>query len=115
MIKVRRSCKELYPNLLHVTCLNHALNLVCENIKTDNRLTNELISQMKASFPKSHCRKEMYEENVGNISPPSVVEVRWHTWMKAAFFYRENFSKVKLYIDSLSEDAACVTCNKYNV
>ena len=53
-----------------MTCLNHALNLVCEKIKTDNRLTNELISQMKALLSKCHSRKEMYEKHVGNVLPP---------------------------------------------
>ena len=70
MIKVGKSCKVLFPYLLHVTCLNHALNLLCENIKKDNPLTIKLISQMKGSLSKSNSGKEMYEEHVGNVLPP---------------------------------------------
>lgn len=50
MVKSATSLKIFYPNLIHVTCLAHALNLVCEVIRNEYEGVNGLIANVKKVF-----------------------------------------------------------------
>ena len=113
MIKVGTKLKELFPNMLHITCLVHSLNLVCQTIKCRNMLTNELISQMKAALSKSHIRRQAFEDICDIKFPPNVIESRWHLWMECAFYYGQHFSKIKEFILEIEDDSYAVKRLKY--
>lgn len=52
IIKAEKLLKTFYKNLIHVTCIAHALNLIAENIQDSFPELNSLINQGKKSFYK---------------------------------------------------------------
>lgn len=92
MVKAGNLLKMLYPNLLHVTCANHALHRLCENIRKRFRTVNELISLAKSVFLKCPARSQLLKDFSPNLPPiPSPVITRWGTWLRAAEFYATHF------------------------
>lgn len=108
MIKAGKGLKVLFPNLKHVSCLVHGLNRVSEVIKDRSLLANIFISKMKAVLAKSHVRRQMYSEICRLPFPPDVIEIRWNTWLNAAFFYAEHFSSIKTFVLALDNDSKAV-------
>lgn len=108
MLLAGKGLKSTFPNIRHITCLIHALNRVCEFIKGENDLVNKLIAAMKAALSKSHTRRQLYSEICGIPFPPDVIEIRWNTWLEAAFYYATHFSKIELFIHALENDSKAV-------
>jgi len=79
MIKAFRGLKLLYPKLSHISCLIHALHLVCKEIRVKNSEVNELVSSMKKILLKSPYRILEYRRITGLALPPSPVIIRWGT------------------------------------
>lgn len=50
MIKAGTNLKVFYENLVHLTCLAHALHLVCETIRREYPNVNAIISNIKKFF-----------------------------------------------------------------
>lgn len=50
MIKAGKLLKTFYKNLIHVTCIAHALNLIAEKVRDSFPELNSLINQGKKSF-----------------------------------------------------------------
>jgi hypothetical protein len=99
MIKAVKNMKEsnCFPNLHHVTCINHLLHRVCEKIREENDNINEFISLSQSIIWKSFQRIQLFKEKTQLNLPPKAVLTRWGTWLVAAFYYAENFSKVCAY------------------
>lgn len=106
MLKAGRGLKGIFPNLKHVTCLVHGLNRVCEVIKERNEGVNRLIASMKAVLLKSPVRRQLFSDHCGLRFPPDVIEIRWNSWLNAAFYYAENFSAIKTFVQALDEDGS---------
>lgn len=53
MVKAISDAKVLYPNMKHVTCLDHALHRVCETIRSHNTYADKFIAAMKRVLRKS--------------------------------------------------------------
>lgn len=87
----------------------HALNRVCEVVKEENDAVNELIAGMKSTLSKSNVRRQLYSEMCNIAFPPDVIEIRWNSWLNAAFFYAKNYSVIESFIAALQEDAKSVT------
>lgn len=51
-----KALKVLYPKMLHVTCLAHALHLIRENIRSTFSVANILVSEVKRVFNKAPNR-----------------------------------------------------------
>lgn len=102
MLKSGRGLKQLFPNLKHVTCLIHGLNRVCEFIKDNYDDVNKLIASMKATLVKSNHRRQIFREICKLPLPPDVIEIRWNSWLNAAFYYAEHFSAIRIFATSLS-------------
>ena len=47
MLKAGRNLKELYPKMVHITCLVHALHNVCEYARELNKKLHEFIISVK--------------------------------------------------------------------
>lgn len=107
MLKAGRGLKEIFPNLKHITCIIHGLNRVCELIKYKYDATNNLIAQMKSVLLKSPAR-ETFKEMCNLPFPPEVIEIRWNSWLKAAFYYAENFSVIKSFAHALENNSKAV-------
>lgn len=83
-----KTLKIVYPKLLHVTCIVHRLHRVCEKIRDENDEVNDLISNMKTLFVKSHKRAQLFREtNPGVPLSPQPVITRWGTWLDAVMYY----------------------------
>ncbi|KAH9374642.1 hypothetical protein HPB48_013829 [Haemaphysalis longicornis] len=53
--------KAFYPQMLPVTCLAHALNRVCEELRMHFTDVNELIGSAKAVFLKAPSRVRVFK------------------------------------------------------
>lgn len=110
MLKTGKLLQEHFPNMLHVTCLAHALHRVCEFIRDSFPDINSLISCFKKILLKAPSRVSLYKEICPNIPlPPQPVITRWGTWLQAVFFFSEHFDRLKVFISNLSEDALSIT------
>lgn len=96
MIKTGTNLKIFYSELVHVTCMAHALNLVCETIRSKYKNVNGLISSVKKIFLKAPLRVQVYKEQMPNVPlPPEPILTRWGTWLDAVIFYADNFENIK--------------------
>jgi predicted Zn-dependent protease with MMP-like domain len=109
MIKAGKNLKELYPNLLHITCLAHGMNRVAEEIRSLYPDVDKLISNMKAAFRKSPGRVSIYKQKFPELPlPPEPIIIRWGTWLTAAEFYAQHFNEIKTVVSALKNDSAAV-------
>ena len=75
-LKGGRGLVSLFPNLVHVTCLAHALNRVAELARTTYPKVNLLISEVKKIFVKSGNRKREFAASCQIPLPPEPVVTR---------------------------------------
>jgi hypothetical protein len=104
MLKVGEVLQHTFPYVKHITCLNHALHRVCENIRDDNPLIDKFISLMKKILRKSAFRQQLYKTETHLPLPPKTVLTRWGTWISTAIFYSKNYQKVCDFINNLSKN-----------
>ena len=90
-----------FPSLKHVKCLAHAMSLVCETVRTNNVLADEFISNMKKLLLNSPKRIHLWKEICQIPLPPQPVITRWGTWLKAAYYYVNNFKVIKEFLPKL--------------
>lgn len=91
-----RLLKELYPNILHITCIAHALHNLCEEIREFFDDVNEFIGKTKQLFVKCPSRTKLFKDIAPDIPlPPAPIITRWGTWLDAVHYYQENFDKVQ--------------------
>ena len=114
MLKAIENLKkaELYPNLNQITCLCHALNRVCEVIRIEHPEVNEMISSIKKILLKSNKRKINFCKETKLTLPPDVIVTRWSSWLKAAFYYGNNFDKIKEFIKNLKDKSKAIASAK---
>jgi hypothetical protein len=110
MIKAIKCLKEtnLFPNLHHITCIAHALNRVCCVISEENQEINSLVTLFKKILIKSPLKVIAFKEQTGLPLPPTPVKTRWGTWLKSAFYFAENYTKVKSFIENLSDSSKAI-------
>lgn len=78
----------MYPNLLHLTCFNHGLNRVTEEIRACSDEVDQLVAALKQFFRKAPSRISLFKEMCPNLPlPPQPVITRWGTWLEAVEFY----------------------------
>lgn len=91
MVAAARGIKALYPNLIHVTCLAHALHRVAEQIRCQYADVDKFVSNCKKIFSKAPSRIRIFEEKANGIPlPPQPVITRWGTWLNAVNYYNTN-------------------------
>jgi hypothetical protein len=77
MLKTGTNLKIFYSELIHVTCMAHALNLVCETIRSKYKNVNIIISSVKIFFLKAPLRIQAYKDRMPNVPlPPEPVLTR---------------------------------------
>ena len=112
MIKCGKIMKrETYPELLHLTCLIHALHRICEKARTLFKDVNTLIKNGKKIFLKSPRRVTAWKQVSDLGLPPQVCVTRWGTWVNGAVWYSvpahfDTFAQVVNGLDP--EDAQCI-------
>lgn len=110
MLKAGKLLKKEYPNLLHITCVAHALHRICEFVRNQFPSVDRLISSCKKIFRKAPSRVAIYKSMLPSIPlPPSPVITRWGTWIEASLFHYNNFELMKSCVLKLPEDATSIT------
>lgn len=112
MIKMGTGLKVLYPNVIHITCIAHALHRVAEVVRDQFPDVNELITTGKQIFVKASARREDFRSKTSLPLPPKAVITRWGTWLQTAFYYASNFEKVKNYISEMADESSAITACK---
>lgn len=96
MVKCGKQLQIFYPNIVHVTCLAHALNLVAETIRSKYEEVNDLISNVKKIFLKPPLRVQTFRDTLPGCSlPPEPVLTRWGTWLQATIYYCDYSEVIK--------------------
>lgn len=96
-----------YRNLLHFTCMAHALHRVVHTIVECYPTVNALIANTKKVFLKSPKRINLFQTTLPDVAlPPEPVLTRWGTWLDAVEYYHRHFDAIKLVVDGLNSEEA---------
>ena len=90
MSLVGKTLKELYPSLMHVTCVAHLLRNCAMRVRAHFRNIDDIIATIK--------KKDFHD--AGLPSPPDPVITRWATWLRAALYYSENLPAVRTIVNN---------------
>ena len=83
----------LYPKMIHVTCLAHALHRVAEEFRGSYPEVDKLIANGKEIFIKSPLRVQKFKEETPTLPlPPQPIVTCWGTCLDAANYYCTNYS-----------------------
>jgi hypothetical protein len=96
MIKSAKALQLLYPKIIHVTCLTHALHRVAEEVRgsyseVDNKLQTERRFLLSLPFV---CRSLKKRPPTLPL-PPQPIVTRWGTWFDAANYYCTNYGEIE--------------------
>ena len=97
----------LHPDMLHITCVCHALHRVCEEIRIKHPAADSLVNNFKITFAKSTRRVAGLEQAVECSLPSFPVNTRWGTWLSFCVFLAENFEDIKGYVSGLAGEDCC--------
>ncbi len=84
MLKTVEVLKQFYPYVMHITCLVHALNRVCEKVREEIVLVNKFISLMKKVLRKSPRRQQLFKNATNLPLPRNPIIIRWNSWLNTA-------------------------------
>ena len=101
-----RSLKGTLLNAVHVTCVAHLLNLLCEVWQKEFEAVNQLVVAVKRGFSacpsrKARFRQYLHSQGSPNSLPPKPIKTRWNTWFKAVLYHADHLED---YIDFFSEE-----------
>ena len=99
MSSAGKTLKELYPSLMHVTCLAHLLHRpnCAMRVRAHFKNIDEAIATIKAATIKNKDRKKGFHD-AGLPSPSDPAITRWATWLRAALYYSENLPAVRTIV-----------------
>ena len=103
--------KELYPSLMHVTCVAHLLHNCAMRVCADFKNIHKVIATIKAATIKNKDRKKDFHD-AGLPSPPDPVITRWATWLRAALYYSENLPAVRTIVNNWTSAGLLVSTAK---
>jgi hypothetical protein len=109
MVKLGKDMKRMYPKLIHITCLTHALHNTSEVIRKSYPNVDKFISSAKKLFEKCPSRVATFKNYAPNLAlPPKPVITRWGTWISAANYASTNFTIIcEIFKKFDPEDAIC--------
>ena len=94
-----KTLKELYPSLIHVTCVAHLLHNCAMRVRAHFKNIDEIIATVKAATIKNKHRKKDFHD-AGLPSSPDPVITRWATWLRVALCYSENLPAVHTIVNN---------------
>lgn len=107
MKKAGNALKVLFPNMIHLTCLAHALHRIAEEVRGLYPEVDSLVSSVKKVFVKAPSRVQVFKEIAPDIQlPPKPILTRWGTWISAVSYYCTNFEEVTRVLTSFSDEEA---------
>ena len=99
MSSAGKTLKELYPSLMHVTCVARLLHNCAMRVRAHFKIIDEVITTIKAATIKNKDRKKDFHD-AGLPSPPDPVITRWATWLRAALYYSDNLPAVRTIVNN---------------
>jgi hypothetical protein len=112
MVLSANNLKTFFTNMSHITCVVHGLDRVCRVIQENCQQLNKFIACMKKCLLNSNSKQMLYKEVTGLPLPPNPIITRWNTWMETALYYRENYTLIKNFVDSLNSDSKTYSTKK---
>ena len=109
MSSAGKTLQELYPSLMHVTCVAHLLHNCAMRVRAHFKNIDEVIATIKAATIKNKDRKKDFH-NAGLPYPPDPVITRWATWLRAALYYSENLPAVRTIVNNWT--SACLLVSR---
>nr|CAD7435202.1 unnamed protein product [Timema monikensis] len=107
MLKAAASLKVFYTQLIHVTCLAHAVHRVAEDIRSRFTNVNAIIYTVKKVFLKAPSRIFSFKTALPNISlPQQPVLTRWGTWLHAALYNADYLGDIQKVVQTFDEEQA---------
>ena len=106
--------KELYPSLMHVTCVAHLLHNCAMGVRAHLKNIDEIIATIKAATIKNKDRKKDFHD-ANLASPPDPAITRWATWLRAALYYSENLPTVRTIVNNWTSAGLLVSGAKYAI
>ena len=106
-----KTLKELYPSLMHVTCVAYLLHNCAMRVRAHFKNIAEIIATIKAARIKNKDRKKDFHD-AGLPSPPDPVITRWATWLRAALYYSENLPAVRTIVNNWTSAGLLVSTAK---
>ena len=94
-----KTLKELYPSLIHVTCVAHLLHNCAMRVRARFKNIDQIIATIKAATIKNKDRKKDFHD-ADLPSPPDPVITRWATWLRATLYYSDNLPAVRTIVNN---------------
>ena len=102
--------KTLFPKMIHVTCLCHALHNVADGARKELTVADKFISCSKKFFRKSPKNLADYKNFAPDLPlPPRPVITRWGTWIQTGFFYVEHLEVIAEMVTNLPAKSEALT------
>ena len=98
MSSAGKTLKELYPSLMHVTCVAHLLHNCAMRVRAHFKNIDKVIATIKAATIKNKDRKKDFHD--AGLPSPDPVITRWATWLRAALYYSENLPAVRTIVNN---------------
>ena len=98
MYSAGKTLKELYPSLMHVTCVAQLLHNCAMRVRAHFRNIDEVIATIKATTIKNKGLKKDFHD--ADLPSPDPVITRWATWLRAALHYSENLPAVRIIVNN---------------
>ena len=99
MSSAGKTLKELYPSLMHVTCVAHLLHNCAMRVRAHFKNVDEVIATIKtATIKNKDCKEDFHD--AGLPSPPDPVITRWATWLRAALCYSKDLPAVRTIVNN---------------
>ena len=99
MSLAKKTLKEFYPSLMHVTCVARLLHNYAMRVRAHFKNIDEIIATIKAAPAKNKDRKKDLHD-AGLPSPPDPVITRWATWLRAVLYHSENLPAVRTIVNN---------------
>ncbi|GBC06716.1 hypothetical protein RclHR1_00700015 [Rhizophagus clarus] len=114
--------KPLMPQLIHLPCLAHILNLIGEAWVSINYFqdVHQLLANIKQTFVYSKSRKVCYKSYLQRqgVSNPKNIPLsnttRWNTWFRMAFHVYQNLDYIRGFYNEESKENSTPMIEKIN-
>ena len=107
MFLAEKTLKELYPSLMHVTCVAHLLHNCAMRVRAHFKNIDEVLATIKAATIKNKDRKKDFHD--AGLPSPDPVITRWATWLRAALYYSENLPAVRTIVNNWTSGGLLVS------
>ena len=110
MLKAGANLREgLFPKLMHITCLCHALSRVCEEIRVAYPKIDRIVTYLKNVLVRSPRRMALLEEMTRSKLVSFPVATRWGTWVRFCDYLFHNLEGIREFTESIfDEDSASI-------